>query len=376
MKQTIKHESPLHHDFAAAEFTRKGGSVFKAGRDYAMDEIEQLMPLIGIGMTPAAERQLLSGIGMDTIQQPVTTAGVVTPIQFLQNWLPGIVEVVTAARKIDEIVGISTVGAWEDEQIVQQVLENTGAAVPYGDDTIVPLSSYNLNYVYRTVVRSEQGMRVGQLEEARSSRVNVNAGAQKRRASALQLEIARNQIGFYGYNAGNNLTYGLLNDPSLPAYVTVANSGTLWAAKTFLQIQADILTAFQALRVQSQEMVDPGSTPITFTIATNCVDYLRKTSDFGISVMQWLNDAYSNVRIVSAPQYNLANGGANIFTLHADTVADSGTDDGRTLIQVVPAKFQLLGIQKGAKYYEEDYSNATAGVMCKRPFAVYRASGI
>jgi hypothetical protein len=28
------------------------------------------------------------------------------------------------------------------------------------------------------------------------------------------------------------------------------------------------------------------------------------------------------------------------------------------------------------KGYEEDYSNATAGIMCKRPWAVTRWSGI
>jgi hypothetical protein len=44
-------------------------------------------------------------------------------------------------------------------------------------------------------------------------------------------------------------------------------------------------------------------------------------------------------------------------------------------VQVVPSKFQVLGVEKGAKGYKEDYSNATAGVFCKRPFAVVRRTG-
>ena len=44
-------------------------------------------------------------------------------------------------------------GAWEDEQVVQGILERTGYTVVYGDYTNVPLSSWNTNFVYRTVVR-------------------------------------------------------------------------------------------------------------------------------------------------------------------------------------------------------------------------------
>lgn len=372
-------ESQLHHAFDARDLFDSAGNPrpFKLGRDYAMDEMESVLELNGIGFSKNALNGLMAE-AMDTIQQPLTTPSFATPIQFLQNWLPGFVEILTAARKIDELIGVSTVGSWEDEQIVQQVLENTGSPVPYGDLTVVPLTDWNLNFETRSVVRFELGMRVGRLEEARSARARVNSGDQKRKSAGLQLEIQRNQVGFYGYNSGNNLTYGFLNDPNLSAYVTVATTGgnTTWAAKTFLQIQGDLLTGLQTLRTQSQDTIEPNRTPITLAVATNCVDYLSKTSDFGISVYAWLKQFYPNVRVVSAPQLNGANGGANVFYMYADTVDDSSTDDRRTFIQVVPAKFQMLGAQQLAKGYEEDYSNATAGVMVKRPYAVVRYSGI
>jgi hypothetical protein len=57
-------------------------------------------------------------------------------------------------------------------------------------------------------------------------------------------------------------------------------------------------------------------------------------------------------------------------------MAGSSTDDRRTFIQPVPARFQVLGVEQLAKAYIEDYTNATAGVICKRPFAVSRISGI
>lgn len=364
--------STVHQSFDA-----KDCRPFIHGIDYSMDEAQDLMDRIGIGFSNGTFDSM-AAFAMDTvIQQPVTTPNVTTPVQFLQNWLPGFVAVMTAARKIDEIVGISTVGSWEDEQIVQQVVELTGTPTPYQDMTNVPFSDWNLNFVTRTVVRHELGIKVGRLEEARSARVNIGSADQKRKSAGLQLEIQRNLLGFYGYNSGLNFTYGYLNDPNLPAYISVNATGGSWATKTFLQIQGDLLTALQGLRTQSQDTIEPNKTPITLAISTNKVDYLSKTSDFGISVYDWLKQFYPNVRVVSAPQLNGANGGADVFIMHADTVMDgASTDDNRTFIQVVPAKFQVLGVAQLAKGYEEDYSNASAGVMCKRPYAVYRATGI
>ncbi len=316
----------------------------------------------------------LVGIGMDAIQSNVTTASISTPVQFLQNWLAGFVLVATAAQKIDEIVGISTAGNWEDEEVVQGVLENTGSALPYADYSNVPYADWNVNFERRTVVRYEHGIRVGKLEEARAATIRVNSAESKRQSAALALNIARNNVGFNGFNSGNNRTYGLLNDPNLPAYVTV--SGGAWTGKTFLQITADIRTALAALRTQSQEVIDPNDTDITLAVATNRVEYLTVTSDFGVSVRQWIRETYPRVRVTSAPQLNTANGGANVFYLFAETVNDGSSDDNRTFVQVVPAKFQVLGVATSSKFYEEDYSNATAGVMLKRPYAVVRYSGI
>jgi len=377
--QLFHEESPIHYHISARDFDRAGGSQFRVGKDYALDELDKLMPLIGMGMTPSVARQIMNGqydFAMDAIQQPVTTAQLAFPVQFLQNWLPGVVEIVTAKRSIDGLVGRSTVGAWEDEQIVQTVIEMTGGPLPYGDTTNTPLTDWNPNFVYRSVVNFEEGMRVGVKEEARTARIGqgINSGEIKRRSVAIQLEIARNAIGFYGYNSGANLTYGFLNDPNLPAYVAVPTLN--WSTATFAQIQNGLLTALSALRTQSAGLITPNKDPITLAISTNRIDQLAKSNDLGTSVYNWLTQFYPNVRVVDAVQLNAANGGANVFYLYADKVQDSGTDDQSTFIQVVPSVFQLIGMQKLTKGYEEAYSNATAGVMLKRPYAVVRYTGI
>lgn len=342
---------------------------------------------LGIGFAPVrgdggqgVMKQMANAYGMDSVQAPVTTSAIPGFIQWLQNWMPGLVHVITAARKIDEIIGISTIGSWEDEQVVQQQLELTGYAVPYGDYTNVPLADWNMTAVPRNCVRLELGMRVGKLEDARAARERVNDSQSKRESVAVNLEIARNLIGFNGYNSGANNTYGFLNDPNLPAYVTVANNAgatsRTWANKTFLEIVADLRTAAAQLQTQSQDNINPEDVVCTLALPTNAYQYLSVVSNFGISVRKWISDTYPKWRIVSAPQLNAANGGAGVFYLFADSISDTSTDDGRTWIQPVPAKFMVLGVAQLAKAYEEDYTNCTAGAMLKRPWAVVRYTGI
>jgi len=317
----------------------------------------------------------------DAVQAPVTQASIPNPIQFLQNWLPGHVNVYTKKRAIDDLIGIATVGSWEDEQIVQSVIENDDYAIPYGDMTNLPLSDLNQTFVTRTVIRFESGMRVANLEQARLARSRVNSPEEKRKACGRGLEIARNNVGFNGYNSGLDNTFGFLNDPNLPAYQTVATNGnvgqTQWSLKTYLQITTDLQTAFVQLRTQTGGVVDAKNDECTLALPTNAIDYLSTTTDFGYTVARWLKENYPKVRTVDAPQLNTANGGAGVFYLYADKIEDGlSTDGGATWIQPIQARFMVQGVQKLVKGSEEGYIMATAGAMCKRPTLVVRFSGI
>lgn len=350
----------------------------------SMADVKAIQEKFGIGMDSAALYDMMQsvqkGVAMDSnYVAPLSTPSITTPIQFLQTWMPGFVNVVTRARKIDTLIGISTIGSFEDEEIVQGFAERTGSARPYLDDTNVPFSSWNTNFERRSVVRFEEGMQVTKLVEMRAGRMNYSDAEAKRSAAALALEIQRNYVGFYGYNNGANRTYGFLNDPSLPAYVNVPNgaAGTsTWATKTMREIVADILAAAQTLRTQSGDLIDVKRTPITLATGTSVVDWLSQTSDFGYTPQKWLAENYPNIRIESAPELDAANGGANVFYLYAEDFGDESTDDGRVFVQMVPTKFMTVGVQQMAKGYLEDYANASAGVMVKRPWAIVRRSGV
>lgn len=318
--------------------------------------------------------------GMDALQAGLTVPGMVTPVQNLQTWLPGFVGIMTAPRKIDEITGITTAGEWHFEEVVQGVLEGSAVAVAYGDYQNIPLSSINANFERRTIVRFEQGMQISKLEEAVAGEINLSTADQKRKSAALALEISRNLIGFNGYNAGNNRTYGLLNDPSLGAYVTLPNGAAAqskWSSKTFLEQTGDIILMVATLQAQTKGLYDPETTEATLVIPVAVSQYLSVTTNLGYSVRKWLSDTYPKIRIVTAPQFDLAVGGLNAAYLFAEKFSDdASTDDGNTFAQIVPMKFKVLGSEQRAKSYVEDYTNATAGVICKRPMAVVRFTGL
>lgn len=343
------------------------------------DQAVQALARIGITISPAVVHKQVRAlaVGDSSFTAPTTSGSITTPIQFLQAWLPGFIQVITAARKIDKCIGITTVGNWHDEEIVQGIVEPATGATEYSDYNAVPLAQLNTNFERRSIVRGEQGMKVALLEDARASAMNLNVAEQKRSSSAIGLEILRNAIGFFGWYGGNNRTFGLLNDPSLPAYTAVAAGA--WPTKDFLAITADLRTAIATLRTQSQDTIDPESVDLVLLIATAKVDYLSVVSVQGISVRDWLTQTYPKVRVESAPELNAVQAGADVFYLFAekvDAASDGSTDGGQTFAQLVVTKFNTLGVEKRAKHYLEDFGNATAGVLCKRPYAVVRFSGI
>ncbi len=307
-----------------------------------------------------------------------TTPSIPTPIQFLQTWLPGFVKIMTAARKIDDIIGIKTVGSWEDAEIVQGIVEPSATVAEYGDFTNIPLASWNTNFERRSIVRAEMGIAVGLLEEGRASAMRLNSADTKRQGAAIALEIFRNAVGFYGWNSGNNRTFGFLNDPALPAAISAPSGG--WATADFQEITGDIRAAIVQLRTQSQDQIDPEKVDMTLAIPTNKVDFLSVTTDFGISVRDWIKQTYPKVRVTSAPELTGSGPAAEdmfyLFAEQIDSSIDGSSDGGETFAQLVQTKFMTLGVEKRAKSYVEDYANATAGAMCKRPWAVVRFKGI
>ena len=312
---------------------------------------------------------------MDAFPEMFTTASVATPIQFLQFLKQEVVTQLTTKKDIDELVGVTVAGTWADEEIVQAIIELLGQARPYGDKANPNLASYNVNYEKRTIVRFEEALETGILEEERASKARLNSRGTKKEAVAEVLEIARNLVGYNGYVDGDNKTYGFLNDPNLPAYISVASgagASTLWQNKTYLEITKDIITAVSAVQVKSGNNFNPLTDESVLAVSVASFQYLNTRNALGTqSVLQWIKETYPKMEVKASAFLDGANGGANVFYLYAKKLG------GKPVIeQNIQDKMRFLGLFNGGKKVVEYYSNATAGVMLLQPAGVVRYTGI
>lgn len=338
--------------------------------DTTMDTLDGL----GIHIEGRALNDMIS-YAQDALPDTVTAQSLGTPVQFLQHWMPDTIKVLTTARTADEFLGREIAGSWEDEEIVQKIVEREGQARPYGDYANTHNSDWNPSFERRTIVRFEDGLTVGRLEEARSSRLRINSGEEKRAAVAESLAIAMNEVAFVGYNNGANRTYGILNDPNLPNYVTVpqgAAGNTTWATKTFDEIIADFKTGMSALRIRTGSNFNPQKDAVTVGIASSAFDYLQAVNSLGTtSVFEWLKKTYPNIRLVAMPEFDGANAGSNVLYFKADSLGGK-----KVAGQYIQDVIRLLGVEQKAKGFSEAYSNATAGVLVGQPLGIVRYSGI
>ena len=357
----------------------KDATVFSIPADkvkaYAMDAqtTEKTLDLLGIHYTARAMDEF-KAYAMDALPALQTSPSNMTPVQFLQYWFPDMVKVVTQSLDADSILGRDFAGSWEEAELVQPIIEYAGQARPYGDKTNLNLADFNINYEHRNVVRMEQDLEVGKLEAARAAKQRVDALGAKRYAASLSLAITANDIAFYGYNADINKTYGLLNDPNMPAYATLPNgvSGTSdWASKTFNEIVADIKTMMAGLRARSGNNFKPESDGAVLALGTTVIDSLDTVNPLGTtSVREWIAKTYPRLRVASAPQLNEANAGDNVAYLFADELAGQ-----KVIAQYMQDALRLIGVEQKAKGVLESYSNATAGTFLRVPVGLVRFSG-
>ena len=359
------------HAFDMAEAIAKGKDCtvgFMHDLGVTFDEADEGV----VEMTKIAE-QVFAGDAAEA----QTGSSIAAGIQFLRYFAPKAVKVITEKRTIDDMVPRTVAGEWHDEEIVQPVVEELGQLALYSDESDFPLAGFKPSYIKRTIVRFEAGLQTGKLEEMRVAAMKMRVSAQDVKRSAVALVFAQgvNDVGFNGFNNGENGTWGILNEIGLGAYKSVAQGASgsgLWANKTFKEIVKDLNTAAAALRKQSGSNFDANNTPFTLAIAADCVDYLNTVNELGNkSVAEWISGTWKKCRVVSIPQLSGANGGANCFymlmqSLGGNTVCDN----------YVAATMRLLGTERRAKGIREDYTNAVAGVLVAQPTGIVRYSGI
>ena len=243
--------------------------------------------------------------------------------------------------------------------------------------------SYNTNFVTRSNVRFEMGIKTGRLEDARAARMRVNPYAEKRTSLAEAAAIELNAIAFYGYdsydvslNPTGGATYGLLNAPELPSATALASTGTgsatTFSSKSYTAMCNDFITAMNALRVNTGDNFDPAVDGVVCAIASSAFQYLDKQNDLGTqSVREFVMKQYPGLRFVSVPELdNMGGTGVHGMYFICDTLGGSACSN-----QFVTSLLRLLGVEPKMKGTLEGYTFSTAGFIGLQPLGFLRYTG-
>lgn len=344
------------HQTGRQVFSR-GAAEIASDKDFALDDMRAL----GLGFA-AMDAELVG---------PAATTGYI-PAAMLQTWIQGTVRVITAPIDIDYVAGITIVGNWHDNEIAIRTEEALGMPALYGDSTNVPLADVNPGYELRDVVRFEQGFNLGALEDRRMKSAGFEVETSKREAVARSLDNVRNTIGWVGL-AGSK-TYGLLNDPNLTP-IRALGTWTAWLNATFDQLCAQFTTMREAIETQMGTALRDDA-EFLLLLPSGYRGIFNKYNTAGnLSFREWLSTNYPNLRVEYAASLKAASAGEDVGYLIAENVSQLDASDvgSATIIQAVPSRYEVIGSERHAKGYLETASNASAGVIVLRPWAVTRA---
>jgi hypothetical protein len=314
-------------------------------------------------------------IAMDAQPQLLTVSNSGIPA-FLTNYMdPKLIEILLQPNKAAQILGEVKKGDWTTLTTTFTMVEHTGEVSSYGDwnnngsTGANPTFPQRQSYYYQTI--TQWGER--QLDMANLARIDW---AQRLNiASAIVLDKFQNQTYFFGVAGLQN--YGLLNDPSLPAYLTPgtkATNGVRWintagaVTATANEIYTDIQSLYAALVSQSGSLID-ANTRLVLAMSPAANVALTATNSFNVNVFDLLKKNFPNIRFETAPQYATAAG--HVIQLIAEEIENQETG-----YCAFTEKMRAHAIVKDLSAFKQKKSQGTWGAIIFQPFAFAQMLGV
>lgn len=300
----------------------------------------------------------------------VSTPNSAVPVELLMYFDPTVIEILTAPKRSREIYTEVKKGDWTTPAAKFRVMEMTGSTQPYSDHADNGKADVNYNWPTRENYIFETVIRYGDLEQAVSAEAKINLAADKQRAAANTIDVDANRFNFLGVS-GKKI-YGILNDPSLTATISPAATGTgssvLWSTKTTKLIYEDTLLLFARLVSQTAGLVDEKS-KLILALSPAMAVKLASATDYNVSVLDMLNKYFSNLTIVSAPQY--ATSGGQLMQFIAPEVQGQSTGE-----LGFSEKMRAGRLVPYLSSYAQKFTAGTYGFILKQPMAVAQMIGM
>lgn len=244
----------------------------------------------------------------------ITTSNAGIPAFLTLYQDPKLIEVLLSPMKAAQIVGDEQrKGDWLSETAMFTVIESTGEVSSYGDFSENGSTGVNFQFPQRQAYGYQTVTEYGEKQIERAGLAKIDFVGRLNIASALTLNKFQNATYFFGVDGLQN--YGLLNDPSLSAFLTPATKtygGVKWInngviVATANEIYSDIQSMFVQLQVQSKGAIDLES-KVVLAMSSATAVALTATNSFNVNVTDLLKKNFPNIRFETAQEYAQAAG--------------------------------------------------------------------
>ena len=296
---------------------------------------------------------------------------------------PKIIEILQAPSKIATIFGEAKKGDWLMDDVIFPVVESTGEVSSYGDRSNNGRAGANTefenrqSYLYQTIVEW------GERELARMALAKIGWAATVRASGVKLLNKYQNLT--YAFGVSGLQCYGILNDPSLGAYLTPATKaagGVAWVSggrivATANEVYNDIQSMFVQLATQTGGLVSVDQ-KMTLVLSNVIMVALTAANSFNVNVRALLKENFPNLRIIDAVQYGVVSAqntqgiaGGNVVQLIADEL--DGNDTG---ISAFNEKLRSHPIFVDRSSFSQKLTQGTWGTVIFYPVAIAQMQGV
>lgn len=294
-------------------------------------------------------------LAMDAQPGLVTVSNSGIP-SYLANYIdPKIVEVLTAPMKAAQIIGETKKGDWTTITATFPAIESTGEVSSYGDYSQNGSVGVNANFNQRESYHYQTITKWGEKELEMAGLAKIDWASRLNIASALLLNKYQNQTYFFGVSGLK--TYGLLNDPALPA--SIAPAGAVWSTATADVIYEDIRRIFVQLQTQANGTIDQ-SQALVLAMSPVLSVALNKTNQYNVNVWDQVKKNFPSIRLETAPEY--ATAGGQLVQMIAENV--DGQD---TATCAFTEKMRAHAIVRDTSSFLQKKSQGTWGTVIFRP---------
>jgi len=322
-------------------------------------------------------------LAMDA-QPTLVTVGQSGIPSFLVTFLdPELLRILTAKNVAVDIFGEARKGSFEDIAIAFPVVEHTGEVSSYGDFSAAGRAGANTNFPQRENYLYQIITEYGELEMARAGAAKIGWAAELKQSAVVSLNKFQNLTYFYGVSGLQN--YGLLNDPSLPAYIAPAPKaagGITWfngnsPNASGLEVYQDCLSLVAQLINQSSGNINADS-EMVLAMSPHSSAAMNFTNTYNVNVKTQLKSNFPNLTVIPAMQYGAlsaqnpqGSAAGEVVQLIAKTV--EGQETG---FMAFSEKLRAGPVIRDLSSYKQKMAQGTWGAVVRQPFAIAQMIGV